>query len=222
MILAAKQTIIGLLLVCGLAAPRVLASSQQDTLVFRGDVEKEFVDAMRNFTAQRFDSAAALFSRILKVYPRSHRTTGTYIMGAKAYYRVGNYRESIKLLKDLMDLYPQSRYIDDAHYSLGLDFYQLGRYEDAAGEFLAARQLSHSSKLIGMSERILEILAMNQLTVAELQLMLPDATVNATKALLNYAIALKVFRTGDVKSAQDILRTVASLPPDNKYVSDAA
>lgn len=212
---------LGFILICGLTTLEASTSLQQDTLVYRGDVEREFVDAMRNFTAQKFDTAAALFSKILKEYPRSHRTTGTYIMGAKAYYRIGNYKESIKLLKDLMDLFPQSRYIDDGHYSLGLDYYQLGRYEDAAGEFLAARQLSHGSRLIGMSERILEILAMNQLTVAEMQMMLPDATINATKALLTYAIAVRVFRSGDVKNAQEILRTVISLPPDNKYVSEA-
>jgi outer membrane protein assembly factor BamD (BamD/ComL family) len=81
------------IILAGLAlTPAAKGSVQQDSIVFRGDVEREFVEAMRSFTSQKFDSAAVLFSNLLHQYPRSHRTTGTYIMGAKAYYRIGNYR----------------------------------------------------------------------------------------------------------------------------------
>jgi TolA-binding protein len=195
------------LLVAGLlVAPAAVCSVQQDSMVFRGDVEHEFVEAMRSFTSQKFDSAAALFSRILRQYPRSHRTTGTYIMGAKAYYRLGNYRESIRMLKDLMDLYPQSQYVNDAHYTLGLDYFRLDRYEDAAGEFLIVRQGSQKIQLVKRSELMLDMLATNQLTVAELQMMLPVATKDVTKALINLAIGEKIYRTGDVKNAEAVLR----------------
>ncbi len=206
---------------CGLIYTEATASIQQDSILFRKDVEKDFVNAMKNYTSSRFDTASALFSRILKEYPRSHRSTGAAIMGAKAYYQLGNYRESIKLLKDLMDVYPESQYVDDAHYTLGLDYYRLGRYEDAAGEFLVARQMTRRPKLTAISERMLEILASSQLTIAELQMMVPVATINVTKALLNYSIADKIFQTGDVKNAEVILRTVTALPPDTKYVAEA-
>jgi ABC-type branched-subunit amino acid transport system substrate-binding protein len=197
------------------------ASVVQDSILFRGDVEREFVDAMRNYTAQRFDTAAALFLRILKENPRSHRSTGAAIMGAKAFFQLGNYRESIKLLKDLVDVFPESQYVDDAHYTLGLDYYRLGRYEDAAGEFLVTRQMTRRPKLIAISERMLEMLAMSQLTLQELQMMAPVATIDVTKALLNYSIAEKIFRTGDVKNAEAVLHTVTAMSPDSKYVVEA-
>jgi branched-chain amino acid transport system substrate-binding protein len=211
------------IILAGLAlTPAAKGSVQQDSIVFRGDVEREFVEAMRSFTSQKFDSAAVLFSNLLHQYPRSHRTTGTYIMGAKAYYRIGNYRESIRMLRDLMDLYPQSQYVNDAHYTLGLDYYQLGRYEDAADEFLTVSQESKKAQLVKRSEMLLESLATNQLTLAELQMMLPVATKDVTKALLNLAVAEKIYRTGDVKNAEAVLRTVAALPPDIKYVAEAS
>ena len=211
-----------LMLFFGLTSNTAFGAAQQDSIVFRGDVEREFVDAMKSYTSQHYDTAAALFSRILREFPRSHRSTGASIMGAKAYFESGNYRESIRLLKDLLDVYPQSQYIDDAHYTLGLDYYRLGRYEDAAGEFLLARQLTRRPKLVTISERMLEMLASTQLTVAELQMMLADATISTTKALLNYSIAEKVFRTGDTKNAEAILTSINALPPDNKYVAEAA
>lgn len=197
------------------------ASAQQDSIVFRGDVEREFVEAMKSFTSQRYDTAASLFSKILRDYPRSHRSTGASIMAAKSYYHLASYRESIKLLKDLTDLYPESQYVDDAHYTLGLDFYRLGRYEDAAGEFLVARQITRRPRLVTSSERMLEMLAATQLTVAELQMMLPEATISVTKALINYSIAAKIIRTGDAKNAESILHAVMALPPDTKYVLEA-
>lgn len=207
---------------CGITSPRARAFVQQDSILFQVDVEREFVEAMKNFTAQKYDTAAALFSKILKEYPRSHRSTGASVMGAKAYYHVANYKESIRLLKDLIDLYPDSKYIDDAHYTLGLDYFHLGRYEDAAGEFLITRQISQRQKLSAFSERMLESLASSQLSVAELQMLLSGATLNITQALINYAIAEKVFKTGDVKNAEAILRSVTSLPPDIKYVAEAS
>lgn len=206
---------------CCTVAAVATASVQQDSIVFRGDVEGEFVEAMKDFTSQQYDSAAALFSKILREYPRSHRTTGATIMGAKAYYHVGNFRESIRLLKDLMDLYPESQYVDDAHYSLGLDYYRLGRDEDAAGEFLLARQLARRPKLVLIAGRMLEMLATTRLTVAELQMMLPAATINETKALINYAIADKIFRAGEVKNAESILQSVVTMSADIKYVAEA-
>ncbi len=209
-------------LLCSLTWTVVSAAVQQDSITFRGDVEREFVQAMNDFIAQRYDSAAYLFSKILRDYPRSHRATGASIMGAKAYYHAGNYRESIRLLKDLVDLYPRSQYLDDAHYTLGLDYYHLNRYDDAAREFLIARQTSERPRLITFSERMLESLAANQLSVADLQMVLPDASLNLTQALINYYIAEKVFKTGDVRNAETVLKTVTSLPADNKYVADAA
>jgi len=208
-------------LLCGWSSARARTEVQQDSIVFRGDIERLFVEAMNFFTSQRYDTAASLFSDILKEYPRNHRSTGASIMGAKAYYHTGNFRESIRLLKDLMDVYPESQYVDDAHYTLGLDYYRLGRFEDAAGEFLVAHQITRRPKLLTISGRMLEMLATNQLTIAELQMLLPEATINETKALLNYSVAQKIFQTGDVKNAEAILHSVTSLPASTKYVTEA-
>ncbi|MEK7748693.1 MAG: hypothetical protein AAB269_01400, partial [Bacteroidota bacterium] len=99
----------------------VLASSAQlpeDSIVFRPDVERLFVDGMRYFNSGQYDSAALWFTRNVREHPRSHRVTGAYIMGSKAFYMTGNFRESVRFLKDLIDLFPESRYVDDAHYTL--------------------------------------------------------------------------------------------------------
>ena len=203
------------------AAQAQAASAVPDSVLFRPEVERAFVEAMRQFTAGQFDSAAASFQAIIREHPRSHRETGAYIMGGKALVNAGNHREAVRMLKDLLDLYPRSSYVDDAHYTIGLAYFRMRRFEDAAAELLLVRQTSDDPRLLARAERLVDILVSSSLSLAQIQYLLPDARTDAMKALLNLRIAERVFRSGDVRSAQEILRNVASMSPTIKYVGDA-
>jgi ABC-type branched-subunit amino acid transport system substrate-binding protein len=197
------------------------AQTFPDSIVYKPEVEREFVEAMKLFKAEKYDSASLMFVHNLKEYPRSHRSTGSFIMGAKAFYELKNYRESIRLLKDLIDLYPQSNYVDDAHYTLGLDYYRIGRYEDAATQFIIVIQSSLDKRLVARSEKLIEMLTSTNLTLSELQLLQDDAASDEMKSLVTVRIAENILRTGDFTGAGDMLRKVAALPPNNKYVNEA-
>ncbi len=199
----------------------VKSQTQQDSIVFKPEAEREFVDAMKLFQAGQFDTASVLFTQLIKDYPIGHRTTGAFIMGAKAFYELKNYRESIRLLKNLIDRYPQSTYIDDAHYTLAINYFRSGRYEDAASECIIVLQTSHEKKLTERSEKLVEALASSYLTLSELQQLQPDAKSDEMKSLVTVRIAEKLLRIGDVSTAEEMLHKIASLPPQIKYVSDA-
>jgi ABC-type branched-subunit amino acid transport system substrate-binding protein len=195
--------------------------STEDSISFRPEVERLFVDAMRLFTAGRYDSAAALFAKSIRDYPRSHRSTGAYIMGAKAHYQLGNYREAVRYLKDLIDLYPDSRYIPDAHYTLGVVFYKQARFEDAGRELIQSFQQAVDARLRSRSQALLEMITRTYLSIAQLQLLIPDAKNEEMRALIDLRIAEKVYALGDVKSAQEMLRSVSGRPATIKYVGEA-
>lgn len=218
-----------LFLIITSVSPILAQNAARDSIVFRAEVEKVFVDAMRHFQDGEFDTAAVEFVRCIREFPQSHRATGAYIMAGKSYYRLGNYRESVRLLKNLMDLYPESAYTADAQYTLGLNYYRMLRYEDAAGEFLQARQKSRvedfgelsRTVLIRRSEAMISSLASEHLSVGQLQLLISDATMTDLKVLITVRLAEKVFRAGDPRGAQELLRPMASLPPTTKYVGEA-
>jgi ABC-type branched-subunit amino acid transport system substrate-binding protein/predicted negative regulator of RcsB-dependent stress response len=193
----------------------------QDSIVYKPDVEREFGKAMKLFRAGRFDTASAAFVALLKENPRSHRATGASIMGGKAFYELKNYRESLRLLKDLIDLNPQSSYIDDAHYTLGLNYYQMERFEDAALEFMNVVQKSSEQRLLSRSKKMLEMITSSNLTLEKLQLLQADATSDEMKALVTVRIAEKKLQTGDFAVAGEMLRTVSVMPPNIKYVAEA-
>jgi ABC-type branched-subunit amino acid transport system substrate-binding protein len=197
------------------------AQSLQDSVAFRPDVEYEFVEAMKLFQAGRFDTAAMSFVRMIKDTPRSHRATSAYIMGGKAFYELKNYRESIRLLKDLLDVYPQSSYLDDAHYSLGLNYSRIERYEDAASEFMTVIQTSTESRLVSRAKKMLELITSSNLTLAELQLLKSDSKTEEMDALLTVRTAEKILKAGDFTLAGEMLRKVSVMSPRIKYVADA-
>jgi ABC-type branched-subunit amino acid transport system substrate-binding protein len=201
--------------------PAVHAQVLQDSIVFSPDAENRFNSAMKLFRAGRYDTAAALFTLTVREFPRSHRTTAAFIMGGKAYYEINNFRESVRLLRDLIDLYPQSTYIGDAYYTLGLDYYSLQRYEDASQAFMAAVQTSTEQPLIERSKKLLETLTSSYLTLSELVLLQTDAKTDEMKALMYVRLAKKYMHNGNLVTANELLHKAAEMPADIKYVGEA-
>ena len=199
----------------------LLSASGQDSLAFRPNVERLFVEGMKRFTASQFDSAAALFVQVVKNFPYNHRTTGAFIMAGKAYYRMGNYRESVRMLKNFIDLHPESGYVPDAYYSLGLDYYRMLRYEDAAASLMQAYAQTKDPVVTSRSARLLDDLGEHLLSVAELQLLLGNNPPDALRSLLATHLADRLYRNGDITSAEEILQPVVDLPSSTPYVDRA-
>lgn len=197
------------------------AVQQPDSLVYQEEAERLFQQALQRFAAEEFEEAGRTFHRVVKDFPRNHRTTAAYLMAAKSDYRRGAYRESIKLLRTLLDLYPTSTFSDNIHYTLALNYYQLRRYEEAAIEHLAAIRMTKDAVLRERSERWLEQLAGSALSIGHLQLLLTEPQHDETKALLTVHLAEKIFRSGDAKTAEELVRPITEMSPRIRYVADA-
>lgn len=190
----------------------------KDSLEFDGAAERSFVSAMRLFIAEDYDSSSRVFMRHLRVFPRSHRTTGAYVMGGKALHEARRYRESIRLLKDLIDLYPNSTYVDDAHYTLALDYYSLQRYEDALDEIIIVREMAEDTTLWRRTEELVDRLASLHLPLERMEEGIrrsPDAVL---RVLLSLRMAERIERQGDIRRAVSVLDGVAGLSRSVKYV----
>lgn len=198
------------------------ASVQQpDSLVYQEEAEQLFQQGLQRFAAGEFEEASRIFQQVVKEFPQNHRTTAAYLMAAKSDYRRGAYRESVKLLRTLLDLYPTSSFSDNIHYTLALNYYELRRYEEAAMEHLAALRTTKDAVLKERSERWLDKLAGSVLSIGHLQLLLTEPQSEETKALLTVQLAEKIFRSGDTKTAEELVRPITEMSPRIKYVTDA-
>ncbi len=214
-------------LISGLAAVVLLSvlfvgrsQAQVELFEFRSDAEQVFVSGMQAFRAGAYDSAAARFNRCLTAFPRNHRVTAAYIMGAKAEYYLGRYQESVRLAKNLIDLFPSSSFVDDAHYTLGLSYYRLGRFEDAAREFLSGRQVSQDSVLSKRAENFLSIVIQDHLSADQAMALRDAATTVQVRTFMTVRVAEKAYRAGNIQLPLELLRPFRGYPPDMPYVRE--
>ncbi len=197
------------------------AQLSADSTTFDPDGERVFVQAMRSFQSGSSDSASIQFQEYLRRFPRGHRWTGASIMLAKVWYETGRMRESIRLLKDLLDIAPQTLYRYDARYTIGLNYFRMSRYEDAAAEFLAVREETTDSLLIARSERLLELLASEHLTATQIDGLQAEARDSTVVALLSLHAAEVLQRNGDTRRAIEVLRGMSAMPRWRPYVPEA-
>lgn len=195
--------------------------SSRDSIVFRPDVERMFNEGLKRFEARDYEGAADLFGQIARQYPSSHRVTAAYIMGAKALFQFGEFRESIRYLDALRERFPESRYIDDAHYTLGLNYLRLGRFVDSASEFVEVLETSPQTELRERAESMLDFVAVSRLEVNQIRAVVNTAHRKETTTLLNVYLAEKVATTGNVHEAIQILQPFASLAGSDPAVRKA-
>ncbi|MBE0556529.1 MAG: outer membrane protein assembly factor BamD, partial [Proteobacteria bacterium] len=194
--------------------------AQVELFEFRSDAEQVFVSGMQAFRAGAYDSALARFNSCLTGFSRHHRVTAAYIMASKAAYHLADYEESVRLAKNLIDLFPSSAYIDDAHYTLGLSYYRIGRFDDAAREFLFSRQVTQDSVLSKRAETFLTIVVRDHLTVVQVASLRDVASTVQVRSFMTIRLADEAYRTGNIQLPLELLRPFRGYPPDMAYVQE--
>ncbi len=196
-------------------------TSSADSVLYRAGVERSFQEALKQFEDHHYRTALDEFQRIVDLPEPTHRTSASYLMGAKTLYHLGDYRSSIALLRKFFNRFDKSEYADDAAYTLALDLYQLQQYRPAAEAFLGACQASTDSVLAARAEKMLGIVASTNLGAADIRSLLGSARQTNTTALLTVQLADKLLRTGDAGESRKLLRSVLAFPMPNAFVGDA-
>ncbi len=72
----------------------------------------------------------------------NHRTTASYLMASKVLCYLNRFSDARDLLRRFLSKFPESEYVEDAHYTLGLIYFKLGNLDDALLEIDRAVQVS--------------------------------------------------------------------------------
>lgn len=187
---------------------------------YNKDAERRFSAALKKYTHGEFSDAAAEFEYLLKLPPHQ-RTTAAHIMLGKAYLQAKQLRESVKVLKQFIDSYPESFYIDDAYYTLGLNYEMQHRLDDALVQFLEALEVTDDPKLHARALSLCERLADEKLTLPMLEDVLRDVHNPDSRDFLSIKIAEKYLATANVIMGEKILEPVVKGTPPSPYSSRA-
>ena len=188
-----KRLIITGTLFLALCAATLVA---QDEVTFNQNAEDQFLLGTKQYSLNEFKEAYLSFQNVLEQSLRNQRTTAATIMSAKALFQLHSYRESIRLLKDFLDTYPQSNYGEDAHYTLAINYYRLNRYSDAASELLVVLESGKERKTFLRSQRVFENVASEFLSAQEIKDLLYFAKTDRSKKLLTLHLAEIEFDQG--------------------------
>ena len=208
-------------LVFVLMSSATAATVAEDSVIYKPAVEHSFQEAMNLFRAMRFAEARALFEQIVDLPGTNHRTSAAFLMSAKSRYHQGDYAASIVLLQSFLGRFQHSEYLDDAQYTLALDYYQLEQYRESARAFLKVRQTSPDLPLAARAVKMLSLVAKENLEMEDLRELLAEANQTETKALLTVRLAQKVLQTGDARGTRDLLNTILSLPSTMPAITEA-
>ncbi len=187
----------------------------QDEVVFNQSDEESFLLGTKQYTQNDFKGAYLSFQKVIEDPVRNQRTTASLIMSAKALFQLNSFRESIRLLKDFLDTFPQSNYAEDAHYTLALNYYRLNRYPDAASELLIILESGKERKTFLRAQRIFENVASEFLTAQEIKDLLYFSKTERSKKLLTLHLAELEFDQGLYTESMAHAREVLSGKEDS-------
>ncbi len=193
----------------------------EDSVIYKPAVEHSFQEAINLFRGRRYAEARALFEQIVDLSGTNQRTSAAYLMAAKSRYHQGDYTASVLLLQSFLDRFIHSEYVDDAQYTLALDYYQLEQYRESARAFLKVRQTSPDPPLAARAAKMLGRVAEENLERDELRELLAEANQTETKALLTVRLAQKILQTGDARGTRKLLNTILGLPNTIAAVAEA-
>ncbi len=115
-----------------------LCAAGQDLLQYSEEAEEQFLAGIGFYRAGRYSEAAESFDRIVRDHAASQRITAAYVMKGKALYMARQNLEAGRALRALLSAFPSSSYVPDAHLTLGMIYYRIGRAEDAMDELMLA------------------------------------------------------------------------------------
>jgi ABC-type branched-subunit amino acid transport system substrate-binding protein len=193
----------------------------QGAVRYSDEAEKIFLEGVQRFESNNFDGANEDFARIVARYPSSQRASAAYLMEAKSLFHLRRYDESVQLLTSFLQANPQSRYLADAHFTLGLDYYLARRYEPAAGEFLKVLNLTTEETLVSEAQPLLESICSEHLDAVAVKRLYLTAASQEAKFLVAFKLSEKYISAGRPEQLRDLLGQLVSEYPASVYVARA-
>src|ERR1041385_1422971 len=190
----------------------------QEQFSYNPEAEKKFSAALALFKKGSYTEAAEIFDGLSHQKPLHQRTTAALVMGGKANFHLGNIQKSVSLLAELIQSYHETEYLDDAHYTLGLNYMMLRRYQEAATEFLWTTDVTRDPNLYNRALNFLDSICKEHLDVGGVEKAISISTQKENRDYLTLIVAEKYVATGDTRKAQQKLDLVLQKQKQDKFI----
>jgi len=193
----------------------------QELVRYSSEAENIFLEGLQRFKSNDFAGSNEDFTKVLTQYPSSQRTSAAYLMAAKSLFHLHRYDESIQLVQTFLGANSQSRYLADAHFTLGMDFYLSRRYESAAGEFVKVLESTKEKDLLDKAGPLLESTCTENLNADAINRLYRVAVAPQVKFLLALKLSENYIAAGNPDQARALLAPLLKQYPTLIYAARA-
>lgn len=160
--------------------------------------EDYFLLGMRQYAHRDFQSAMKSFQSSIYTYPMNHRITASMIMLAKSLYALRQYRESSNACDSLLARFPDSEYREDAMFTKGMCYYNLGDYLSTFDLMETVRSTAQQRLNIEHSMKVIEHIVAEFLPDDQIDSLIRDVHQTDVIQLLKVIRAEKLFAAGNM------------------------
>jgi len=175
---------------------------------YNAEAEKVFTLGVNLFEKGKYQDAETVFRGLITLTPLHQRTTAAYLMAAKSSIRLEDFGGAVSLLKEYLQQFPGSSYVDDAHYSLGIAYMMTRQYYGSVTEFLRVIERGRNDSLAKDSEGLTQLIAALRLSAPALRGLLQEASTRRGRDLLTLILAEKYQRDGDRNRSELLLQQI--------------
>lgn len=194
-----------------LSAILFLLPAQDIEVYWNRQAEDYFLLGMRQYNQKDFKSALQAFQNSIHSGDMNHRITASTIMKAKTLYGLRNFSEAASVCGSFIASYPSSAYQEDAHFTRGMCFYNLGLYKETVAEMETVLVIAQQWKNQDHAVKMIEHVAFEFLTDSEIDSIIQHTRNDTIRGQMSVTLAERCFSAGDNDRAKTLIDNVNAL-----------
>lgn len=199
--------------IIGLSHPAF--AQQPPTITYNANVDAVFENAVILYNNGKYAEAYEAFSRLLGQNRWHHRLTAALLMRAKTSYMLKSYQAAEEDIRELVKIFPESNYIDDAQMLMGLVHFQRRDLLSATRNFLLTGDYAKDARIREKGESVSRILLRDYLTLEMVQKLQEQISSPKANGLLVIAEARKLLQTEEIEAARNLIDGYVSNNPNS-------
>jgi len=188
-----------------------------ENVITSPEIETIFQEGIHYFKSKDYQNAERVFAKLIAYSPPHQRITISHLMYGKILFALGEYKQAILHLREFNQIYPESRYVENSHYTLGSAYYMLGNYLAAVREFLWMVDFAKVPKLASNSKIIANHLIEYNLSIADIETLIAEIPSKNAIGILTIKLAKKQAQKGFSNTAINIIIDYMNNYPQSEY-----
>jgi len=210
-----NRLILAVILAVTLILP--LSASRTDTI----DTQALLNEGVINYKNGNFDQAKLKFMTLASAPKPNPRITISYLMLAKTYVRLGDYRDAENYAANLIRDYPNSRYRADAHFIVAISVYHFGDAKQAVKNFALAVEFAQSTDLANKCELYASRIVQQEISSSKLQQIYNSYPWDKAKPLFTLWLVRAYYADGEKDEGDALIADFLASRPQHRFASVA-